>query len=267
MNKTQLPIGIFDSGLGGLTVLKALQRALPKESFIYVGDTAHVPYGNKSLEAIIIYSKRIAKFLINQKVKLIIIACNTSSALALKALKQTFDLPILDVITPVQKIISLKSTPIKIGVIGTHNTIASGAYRKAIKPKNKKIQIFEQACPLFVPIIEEGLQNDSIASLAVKKYLTPLINKNIQLLILGCTHYPLIKETIQRNIPKKIQIVDSANSMAEYLTNYLNKTRLLSHIKRKKDRIIITDHSDNFHNFTNKILDRNDINIEILKLT
>ena len=139
-----MPIGIFDSGLGGLTVLKTLQKALPNESFIYVGDTAHLPYGNKSPEAIITYSKRIGQFFINQKVKLIIIACNTASSIALEALSQTFNIPIIDVITPMQDLISKNMNNIKVGVIGTYNTISSRAYHKSIRLKNKKAQILIQ---------------------------------------------------------------------------------------------------------------------------
>ena len=266
MNKKQLPIGIFDSGLGGLTVLKQLQKVLPNESFIYIGDTAHLPYGNKSPESILTYSKQIGQFFINQKVKLIIIACNTASSIAFNTLQQTFKVPIIDVITPIQEIVNKHMSTIKVGVIGTYNTVSSRAYSRAINLTNNKAQIFEKACPLFVPIIEEGLQEDAIASLAVKKYLTPLLNKKIDLLILGCTHYPLMKKTIQANIPKTIQIIDSADSTALYLKRYLKQNMLLSCVKSNQDRIIITDQSKQFKKFANVILDRSTIKIELLKL-
>ena len=162
MKKNHLPIGIFDSGLGGLTVLKALQKEFPNESFIYIGDTAHLPYGNKSKNAIINYSEQISKYLVDQGVKLIIVACNTASSVALKSLKLKFDIPIIDVITPIKNTIIQREKISRIGVIGTSNTIESNSYYKTIKDIDQNLQIFQQACPLFVPIIEEGLHEDVV---------------------------------------------------------------------------------------------------------
>ena len=194
MNKNR-PIGVFDSGLGGLTVLKALQKKLPGESFIYIGDTAHVPYGNKSETSIINYATTLSAFLVDMyKVKMIIIACNTASAIAVKPLKGHFKAPVLDVITPMKNFLLQYQNIQRIGVIGTYNTIQSKSYDKLLLTINADLQIFSQTCPLFVPIIEEGLETHQIAKLISKEYLDPLIQQNIQALILGCTHYPIMKK-------------------------------------------------------------------------
>jgi len=267
MKKHENSIGIFDSGLGGLTVLKKLQKNFPNETFIYIGDTAHLPYGNKSQSAIISYSERISEYLVSQNVKLIIVACNTASSLAFKSLTTKCNVPIIDVITPIKHSIIQAQNIHKIGVIGTHNTIQSNAYFRTLKSINKKLEIIQQACPLFVPIIEEGLQDDLIAHLAIKKYLTRLIHHNIDLLILGCTHYPLLKDSIKKNIPQNIQILDSANATSNYLRNYLMKNKLSCLQKTNKDRIIITDEAKNFETLAHRILNKTNIVLEILNIT
>ena len=266
MNKN-LPIGIFDSGLGGLTVLKKLQEALPLETFIYIGDTAHLPYGNKSQKAVIGYSQLISQYLIKQKVKLIIVACNTASSLALLALKKQFTIPFIDVITPISA--SLKNYPddTKIGVIGTYNTIQSNAYYHTLKNNNSNFVVFQQDCPLFVPLIEEDLHQGLIAELIIEKYLQKLIKKNIQLLILGCTHYPLIKQSIKKVVGSQVSIIDSATTTTEYLKLYLKKNQLLSSSKKQDNQIIITDKTNNFENLALKILNTKKLNLQILKLT
>ena len=267
MKKNHLPIGIFDSGLGGLTVLKELQKEFPNESFIYIGDTAHLPYGNKSKKAIINYSEQISKYLVDQGVKLIIVACNTASSVALKSLNLKFDIPIIDVITPIKNIIIQREKISRIGVIGTYNTIKSNAYYKILKDIDRNLQIFQQACPLFVPIIEEGLQEDLIAHLAIKKYLTNILNHNIQLLILGCTHYPLIKDTIQHNIPPNIQIIDSATAISAYLRQYLANNKLLCLEKTQQSQIIITDEAENFQQLALRILNKKNLDIKTIHIT
>ena len=219
MNKN-LPIGIFDSGLGGLTVLKKLQETFPCETFIYIGDTAHLPYGNKSQKAIISYCKLISQYLVQQKVKLIIVACNTASSLALSALKQQFSIPFIDVITPMHTILKKSANNTRIGVIGTHNTIHSNAYYNTFKKNNPKLEVFQQACPLFVPLIEENLHKGLIAELIIKKYLKNLTNKHIQILILGCTHYALLKNELS-SIHTDHEFIDPAEyySHAEKTTH------------------------------------------------
>ena len=267
MKQDNRPIGIFDSGIGGLTVLKQLKKKFPKESFIYIGDTAHLPYGNKSKATIIDCSELICQYLISQQVKLIIIACNTASSLALNSLKKKFNIPIIDVITPIHHIMMQTPKIHRVGVIGTYNTIQSNAYYKTLKKANQKLKIFQQACPLFVPIIEEGLQNDLIAHLAIKKYLIDLINNQIELLILGCTHYPLLKQSITQNIPQNIKILDSANSIAYYLNHYLINQQLSALEKTNNNRIIITDEAKNFKSLATIILNKKNITLEILHLT
>ena len=267
MKSNNRPIGIFDSGIGGLTVLKELQTQLPDESFIYIGDTAHLPYGNKSSQTIINCSQSICQYLLSQDVKLIIIACNTASSLALNFIKQTVNIPVIDVITPVHHLIMKNVQLRRVGIIGTYNTIQSNAYCKVLVNSNNKLKVFQQACPLFVPLIEEGLQNDLIAHLAIKKYLINLINNNIELLVLGCTHYPLMKKSIQENIPTSIQILDSAQATADYLTYYLTTHTLLSSKKINNNRIIITDKTENFKSLAKIILNNRRINLEILNIT
>ena len=204
-NTINQPIGIFDSGLGGLTVLKELKKQMPQEKFIYFGDTAHVPYGNKSPETIKKYCKEITNFLLTKNIKLIIVACNTASSTALKTIKKNAKTtPVIDVISASLQTIKTLQNIKKIGIIGTETTINSKSYYKQIKKENPKIEIISQACPLFVPIIEEGLFNHTIADKAAKMYLKKINNKQINALILGCTHYPIIKKTIKKNISNNI---------------------------------------------------------------
>ena len=174
MKSNNYPIGVFDSGLGGLTVLKALKKELPNESFIYFGDTAHVPYGNKSKTSILHYSNKIIQFLQRQNVKLIIVACNTVSSTVLKQLIEEAKVPVLDVITPIFYLMKQVQDISNIGIIGTRNTIQSKAYQKIILASNVNINIYTQECPLFVPLIEEGLQNHQVAQLIASEYLEPL---------------------------------------------------------------------------------------------
>ncbi|MFH1245085.1 MAG: glutamate racemase [Candidatus Omnitrophota bacterium] len=208
------PLGIFDSGIGGLTVVKEIVRELPAEEIVYFGDTARVPYGNKSPQTIVKFSLENARFLLKFGVKFIIVACNTSSSLALAALKKEFHVPILGVISPAVKKAAQISTKGRIGIIGTRATIASMCYQKEIARINPRIKSFTQACPLFVPLVEEGWVDNQITLQIVEKYLSPLIKKDIDTLILGCTHYPLLKRIIRKAVGKKIYFVDSAKELA-----------------------------------------------------
>ncbi len=221
------PIGVFDSGLGGLTVVKALKGLLPNESIIYFGDTARLPYGIKSQDLVKQFSKQITKFLLKKNAKAVIIACNTATAMALNTLKNEFkNVPIIGVIKPgSEKAISETITK-KIGVIGTVATIISGAYNKAIQEKDNKIEVISKACPLFVPFVEEGLINGSAINEIAKHYLFSF-NNRVDTLILGCTHYPLLRDIISDNT-KKINLIDSASSVAEAAYNELLAHKLLS---------------------------------------
>ena len=268
MNNQQ-PIGVFDSGLGGLTVLRALKKQLPRESFIYIGDTAHVPYGNKSEQSIINYSKTLSNFLINKyNVKMIVIACNTASAFTLNILQQAFKVPILDVISPMETILINSNNIKRIGIIGTYNTIDSQSYNRLLLKNNSTLQIFTQACPLFVPIIEEGLENHPIAKLISEEYLQNLILENIELLVLGCTHYPIMETTIRRCLPQFVDIIDSAEILAQYVKKYLQTNHLLSVSlsKSSNTQIMVTDFNQKFSAFANKILQTQKYKISTIKL-
>jgi len=223
------PIGIFDSGVGGLTVLKSIKKILPNEKLIYFGDTARNPYGPRSKSTIEKYSEDICNFLMEFDVKYIVIACNTASSLAIDYLQKQFsDTPIMGVIAPgVQA--AIKSTKNdKIGVIGTVGTIQSGAYVKRLKKINNNIVSFSQSCPLFVPIIEEAWMEHKITPMVIEEYLVDIKNSDIDTLILGCTHYPIIKKQIQNFVGDNINLVDSADTTAISLKDELKILGLLN---------------------------------------
>ena len=221
------PIGIFDSGLGGLTVVKALKELLPNESIVYFGDTARLPYGVKSQSLVEQFSIEITRFLLERNAKAVIIACNTATAMALNSLKNEFkNIPIIGVIEPGSEKAIFETNTKKIGVIGTIATISSGAYKKAIQQKDSKVKIISKACPLFVPFVEEGLIHGSAINEIAKQYLSSF-NNNVDTLILGCTHYPLLKNVIFDNT-ENINLVDSASSVAEAAYKALLDHKLLS---------------------------------------
>lgn len=201
MNRNQLPIGVFDSGVGGLTVAREIFRNLPDEKIIYYGDTARVPYGNKSRETIIRYSTQITRFLLHKQVKAIVIACNTASALALDAVQAMTDIPVIGVVKPGADAAIGATRSGRIGIIGTTGTITSGLYDRYIREKLPDAKVFGKACPLFVHLVEEGMIDDSVTIEMIHRYLDDMIQKdNIDTLILGCTHYPLLRSVIAREI-------------------------------------------------------------------
>jgi len=215
MKTKERPIGIFDSGIGGLTVLKEIVRSFPHEDIVYFGDTARVPYGNKSAQTIVKFSSENVKFLLKFGVKLIIVACNTSSSLALATLRRRFNVPFLGVISPaVKQAVQISSTG-RIGIIGTRATVSSSCYQKEIKRLQKGYKSFVRACPLFVPLAEEGWIDEGITFKVAEKYLRPLLKKEIDTLILGCTHYPLLKGVIRKVAGSRIQFIDSAEEVAK----------------------------------------------------
>ena len=221
------PIGVFDSGLGGLTVVKALKELLPYESIVYFGDTARLPYGVKSQSLVRQFSKEIIKFLLEKNAKVIIIACNTATAMALNSLKNEFkNVPIIGVIKPGSEKAIYESKTKKIGVVGTIATISSGAYEKAIQQMDMNVETISKACPLFVPFVEEGLINGPAINEIAKHYLSSF-NKKVDTLILGCTHYPLLKDIIFNNT-ENINLVDSASSVAEEAHKVLLGYKLLN---------------------------------------
>ncbi|GAF80377.1 unnamed protein product [marine sediment metagenome] len=244
------PIGVFDSGIGGLTVVKELTRQLPGEDIIYLGDTAHLPYGIKSADTIIRFTLDNILFLLKQKVRLIIIACNTASSLALDAIRGHFRIPIIGVIQPGVKQATKITRTKCIGVIGTRATIDSQAYESQINRINPLIKVISQACPLFVPLVEEGWVNQPETITIAKKYLKALIKKNQKMdtLILGCTHYPLLKSVIGSVLDRDIKLIDSARQVVREVAQILqseNSTRGNSRVNGRY-KFYVTDDPEGF---------------------
>lgn len=256
------PIGIFDSGVGGLTVAHAIKQILPGESLIYFGDTAHLPYGDKSAESIRYYSHRITEFLLEHNSKVVLVACNTASASAFDSLKKEFaDKTILiDVIDPVVNYLSTKKFE-RIGVIGTKRTISSGTYEKKIKEKSPATNVVSMATPLLVPMIEEGFIFDDISNAIIRSYLSNESLLGIQALILGCTHYPIIKNQISKIFNFNIEVVDSARIVSVILREVLEKNNLLNDSGVAKDQFFISDYTDYFEKIARMFFE-GDINLK-----
>lgn len=216
-------IGIFDSGVGGMTVARAIEQLCPGLPFIYLGDIARTPYGSKSSETIIRYSMRNTDFLLEKGAILIVIACNSASSTAAQALRDHYDIPIIDVISPAAEKAARTSTNGRIGVVGTRATIDSDVYRKRIQDISPNALVHGQACPLFVPLVEEGWLSQRETKMIVKKYLQPLRGKQVDTLVLGCTHYPLLKDVISPRIGKGVSLIDSSIETAHHLKNFLDK--------------------------------------------
>jgi glutamate racemase len=217
------PIGVFDSGIGGLTVVKRIASALPTEDIVYFGDTARVPYGSKSNSTVIEYSIQDAKFLINKNVKAIVVACNTSSSVAIEELKKKFHLPVIGMIEPGARFAISSTRNGRIGVIGTRATIKNKAYSLEIKKLNPDVEVFEKACPLFVPLAEEGWITHKAAYDIAGEYLKEFKNLEIDTLVLGCTHYPILAKVIQDVIGENVKLVDSGIASAEVVKNELDR--------------------------------------------
>lgn len=222
------PIGVFDSGIGGLTVVKRLASTLPNESIVYFGDTARVPYGSKSNSTVIEYSIQNTKFLLQKNIKALVVACNTASSIAIPDLKKMFDIPIIGMIEPGSRMALIKSQTKKIGVIGTRATISNLAYSKEIKKMNNFAEVFEKPCPLFVPLAEEGWIKHQATFEIAEEYLKELREKEIDTLVLGCTHYPILSEVIQEVIGSKVTLIDSGVASSEVIKSELEKLDLLS---------------------------------------
>ncbi|HUT33992.1 MAG TPA: glutamate racemase [Planctomycetota bacterium] len=221
------PIGIFDSGIGGLTVLREIARALPAEDLLYFGDTARVPYGIKSPPTIIAFSEQNCRFLLRRAPKLLVVACNTASAAALPHLRETFDVPILGVVEPGARAAVAATRNRRVGIIGTEATIRSRAYLDCIRALDPGIALIDRACPLFVPLVEEGRDcDDPIVRLAAKEYLRPLIEFGVDTVVLGCTHYPLLKDALRGVLGRAVGIVDSAEETARATGETLDRLGL-----------------------------------------
>ncbi len=238
------PIGVFDSGLGGLTVLAELIRILPNENFIYVGDTARVPYGSRSKETIQKYSLEIATYLVRKNIKLLVVACNTSSSYALDILKKNFTIPIIGVIEPAIHSFFKNSQNTSVAVIGTRATINSKAYPEKIQTIDPEIYIYSKACPLFVPLVEEDMIQNQVTYEVVKEYLQEIVDKKIQDIILGCTHYPLLKNAILKIYPH-LNLIDSSKETAIYVQKLLLEKDLQNKNQENKTiEIFLTDITD-----------------------
>jgi glutamate racemase len=249
------PIGVFDSGLGGLTVVKELIRLLPNEKIVYFGDTARVPYGTKSAETIIRYAREIVRVLLKHKVKMVVVACNTASSLALDVLKKEFDLPVLGVIEPgVRKAIDVTRNK-KVGIIATSSTVKSGKYAKKIVQLNKNIVVTSQACPLFVPLVEEGWFDHAVTYQVARQYLADMKKKKVDTLILGCTHYPLLKGVLHHVMGDSVQLVDSAREVALQVKELLAGTGLLrTRLGHCRHMFIVSDEPEQFRRLSSQFL-------------
>ncbi|HSQ85625.1 MAG TPA: glutamate racemase [Desulfobacterales bacterium] len=236
-------IGVFDSGIGGLTVVRSLMERLADYDIIYFGDTARTPYGTKSADTVINYSLENIEFLLEKGAKIIVMACNTASSVASPRVSETFDIPVFEVVTPATEQAVYSSEKLAIGVIGTRATIRSGIYEKKIKAMKPAARVYSVACPLLVPLVEEGWLKKPETTMIIKKYLHPLKVRQIDSLILGCTHYPLLKDKIQRKIGKKVTIIDSSIAVAEKVKSFLDTHPEVDRLLEKKDkfRLFVSD--------------------------
>lgn len=252
------PIGVFDSGFGGLTVVREIMRQIPNEKIVYFGDTARVPYGSKSKETVTRFSRQITHFLQTQKVKTIVVACNTASAYALDELEKEIDIPIIGVVKPGAKVAADVTKNGKVGVIATSATIGSEIYTTYIKQIKPKVSVTGKACPLFVPLVEEGLLEDPVTDEIASRYLLELIDIDIDTLILGCTHYPLIRNTIQKVVGDKVTLVNPAYETARELKQLLEEKGLLQDKKpdlgENRYQFFVSDGAEKFKTFANSIL-------------
>jgi len=255
MNRETKPIGIFDSGIGGLTVLKEICKKLPKENTVYLGDTARVPYGIRSPETVTRYSLENTKFLFSKEVKMIVVACNTASSVSLEAIRDSVPVPFVGVIEPGAKAAVAATVNKKIGIIGTEATIKSNSYARAIMNLDNTIEVFGMACPLFVPLVEEGWTEGKIAEMTASEYLKEIKSKDIDTLVLGCTHYPLLKGVLSKVMGKSVNLIDSAIETALEIEKILLDLSLLNtsgdNISRE---FYVTDSPDKFKTIGERFL-------------
>ena len=251
------PIGVFDSGIGGLTVAREIMRNLPMEKIVYFGDTARVPYGSKSKETVIRYSRQIVRFLQSQHVKAIVVACNTASALALSTLEKEIDIPIIGVVKPGARVAARTTVSKRVGVIATEATIHSGLYTELIQKIDPEISVVGQPCPLFVPLVEEGWRKDPITEMVARRYLKELQKEDIDTLILGCTHYPLLRGLIGEIMGEHVRLVNPAYETSMALKQLLTEQNLLNQGSVEEEfpyRFYVSDAAEKFKSFANSIL-------------
>ena len=264
MNK---PIGIFDSGIGGLTVLKEVLNVLPSEGIVYLGDTARVPYGIRTKETVIRYTFESLGFLLKKDIKMLVIACNTVSAVSLVEVTKKSPVPVIGVIGPGARAAVAASKTKRVGVIGTEATIKSNSYMKAIRAIDPSFKVFGHACPLFVPLVEEGWTEGEIAALTARKYLGAFEGKDIDTLLLGCTHYPLLKATIQEVMGPKVRLIDSAIETAREVKKVLSENRIAARrVKNPRRDFYVTDGPERFRAIGERFLGGKIDNIELVRL-
>lgn len=266
---SQSPIGVFDSGVGGLTVVKEIMNQIPGESIVYFGDTARVPYGSKSKATITGYTRQIVKFLQAQNVKAIVIACNTASAFALETVSAEIDIPMIGVIKPGAAMAARTTKNGHIGVIGTEGTIQSRIYNEYLSATNPQVRVFGKACPLFVPLVEEGWIDDPVTYEVVNRYISELMPFDIDTLVMGCTHYPLLRNTIQKVVGDKVNLVNPALETAKSLKELLKEQGILSEVGMPEHHFYVSDGAEKFRQFANSILpcevvETKDVDIESL---
>ncbi len=256
MNSNRLPIGIFDSGIGGLTVLKEILSVLPGEDTIYLGDTARVPYGIRSPETVTRYSFENTKFLVSNGIKILVVACNTVSSVSLDAIRASLNIPVVGVIEPGAKAAAAATRRGRIGVIGTDATIRSGSYSKAIKALNDSIEVFGLACPLFVPLVEEGWTDGEVVELTAERYLKDIADKGIDTLVLGCTHYPLLKDVLSKVMGEGVKLIDSAIETAREIKRILCALSIVNPGGGEIRRFYVTDSPGKFVQVGERFLGR-----------
>lgn len=249
------PVGVFDSGVGGLTVAREITRQLPGESIVYFGDTARVPYGSKSKDTIIRYARQIVRFLKTKEVKAIVVACNTASAFALDTIEAELDIPVIGVVKPGAKSAIENTKNQRIGIIGTEGTINSELYTDYIHGINANITVIGKACPLFCPLVEEGMLHDTVTDEIARRYLDELKEQNIDSLILGCTHYPLLRSTIGKIMGEQVKLINPAYETAISLKQLLENNNIRADMKfGPKYEFYVSDAADKFKNFANSIM-------------
>jgi glutamate racemase len=256
------PIGVFDSGVGGLTVFREIARALPREPLLYLGDSARVPYGTKSMATVIRYSLEAARHLMSRDIKMLVIACNTATAAALPKLRETLSIPVIGVVEPGARA-AVERTSGVVGVIATEGTVRSKAYTIAIKALDPDIEVIESAAPLFVPLAEEGWANTHVAREVAEIYLEPLIDHGIDTLVLGCTHYPILRGTIEQVVGGAVHIVDSAETTAQSVRDALGKSLGTTN---PEYHFLVTDAEERFRKIAGEFLEREIENLELVAL-
>ncbi len=258
-----LPIGIFDSGVGGLTVFQAVREILPKEDIIYFGDVARVPYGVKSAPLVRNYAFQITNFLVKKGIKVLVVACNTASATSLNFLEKHFSLPIIGVILPGVRESLFSTKNRKVGILGTRTTIESGAYQKTIKSMDKRIEVFPISAPLLVPLVEEGWIDKPVTRMIIREYLSPFKKWGVDTVILGCTHYPLLKHVMEEEAPE-IKFIDASKAVARYLGEVIEERGIKG--GKGKEKFLLTDTPEHYFSLFSLFLKREVKNIQLVGL-